>query len=151
MITALATGLGALPLLFVTHVNKWWLGICNGIASGLMLGASHGLITEGLDYGVPRVVTGIITGILFMTVTYKLLNRRNDLHIGALEGANALKALMIVGVMTFHSIAEGGWCRGIFRRRRSTRGTYNHCDSHPQHPRGTCHQPGSGTTGNKCS
>lgn len=107
MITALATGLGALPLLFVTNVNKWWMGICNGIASGLMLGASHGLITEGLDYGVPRVVTGIITGILFMTVTYKLLNRRNDLHIGALEGANALKALMIVGVMTLHSISEG--------------------------------------------
>lgn len=107
LITALATGLGALPLIFVGKVDKWWLSVSNGLAAGLMLGASHGLITEGVDYNLLRVVLGIVLGILFMTLTHKVLNRHQDLHIGALDGANAIKALMIVGVMTLHSFSEG--------------------------------------------
>jgi zinc transporter ZupT len=47
MTTAAVTGLGALPFAFVKDVSRWWLGIANAVAAGLMLGASHNLITEG--------------------------------------------------------------------------------------------------------
>lgn len=107
LLTALATGLGAFPLIFAKAVDRWWLGICNGLAAGLMIGASYGLIAEGLEYGLSRIIAGIAFGVIFMTVAHNLLNNRKDLHVGALNGANAIKALMIVGVMTLHSISEG--------------------------------------------
>ena len=38
-ITALVTGLGAVPFLFVRNISAWWLSVANGAAAGLMLGA----------------------------------------------------------------------------------------------------------------
>jgi zinc transporter, ZIP family len=38
LVTALVTGLGAVPFLFLRHINPWWLSIANGAAAGLMLG-----------------------------------------------------------------------------------------------------------------
>jgi zinc transporter ZupT len=107
LITALATGLGAIPFFFVKDVGPWWLSAAYAIAAGLMLGASHGLITEGLDYSATRLILGIGIGLVFMTLTHNALQGREDLHLGALQGANALKAVMIIGVMTLHSFSEG--------------------------------------------
>ena len=107
LITALATGLGALPFFFTRNISRYWLGIFNGIAAGLMLGASHGLIIEGFAYGWLRVIAGILLGMLFMVISHGLLSEREELEIGSLKGAGALKALMIIGVMTVHSFSEG--------------------------------------------
>lgn len=107
LVTALATGLGAIPFFFVRTVNRWWLGVSNAIAAGLMLGASHSLITEGLAYSVFRSIIGILIGLVFIAFTRKLLEGRDDFHIGALQGVDAIKALLIVGVMTVHSFSEG--------------------------------------------
>ena len=54
-ITALATGLGALPFLFVRRMSRRWLGISNGLAAGLMTGASVGLLLEGAAFGAAPV------------------------------------------------------------------------------------------------
>jgi zinc transporter ZupT len=107
LITALATGLGALPFFFTRNISRFWLGIFNGIAAGLMLGASHGLIMEGFVYGWLRVIAGILLGVLFMVISHDLLSHREELEVGALKGAGALKALMVIGVMTVHSFSEG--------------------------------------------
>ena len=49
-VTALATGLGALPFLIVRGaMGKRWLGTSNAIASGFMLAASVGLVWQGVD------------------------------------------------------------------------------------------------------
>ena len=40
-------------------------------------------------------------------VVRRWLSRRDHLELGALRGADALKAFMIVGVMTAHSFTEG--------------------------------------------
>jgi len=106
-VTAVATGLGAIPFFFVQGLSRKWLGLGNGIASGLMLGASFGLIVEGMAYSWLRVVAGILVGVFFITLSHHYLENHNRLEVGDLEGANALKALMIVGVMTLHSFAEG--------------------------------------------
>lgn len=44
---------------------------------------------------------------MFIALAHKVLEGRDDLNVGALRGADALKAIMIVGIMTLHSMAEG--------------------------------------------
>lgn len=107
LLTALATGLGALPFLFFRKVTKKWLGYSNAVAAGLMLTASFTLIFEGLEYGLWKTVIGILAGLLFILVSDGWLNTREDLTISNLKGADARKAIMILGVMTLHSFTEG--------------------------------------------
>jgi ZIP family zinc transporter len=112
-ITALATGLGALPFLFIDEIDYHWLGLGNAIAAGLMLGASIGLISEGVtlqnaDQKILRVIIGILIGVGLIYMARRLLeNRDEEFAIGQVHGANAVQMLMIVGVMTAHSFAEG--------------------------------------------
>ena len=107
LITALATGLGALPFFFVGQVSKVWQAVASTVAAGLMLGASYGLINEGIGYSPWRLMVGMGLGVLFMGGLHRILAERDDLHVGQLEGANAMKALLIVGTMTLHSFSEG--------------------------------------------
>lgn len=105
--TALATGLGALPFLFVQILSRRWEAIGNALAAGLMIAASLGLINEGLQEGVLRTLAGVALGGLFMVYSHRLMRAQGDVTIGVLEGADARRALLIVGVMTLHSAAEG--------------------------------------------
>lgn len=105
--TALATGLGALPLAFNRHPTRSWLGIANSLASGFMIGASVGLFYEGAKHDVSRTAIGAVAGAAFIWWTGRVIERRRVPQLGALEGADARKALLIVGVMTLHSITEG--------------------------------------------
>ncbi|MDH3733751.1 MAG: ZIP family metal transporter, partial [Gemmatimonadota bacterium] len=45
-VTALATGIGALPFLLFQPTRRW-LGLGNAVAAGLMFAASGALIVEG--------------------------------------------------------------------------------------------------------
>ncbi len=105
--TALATGLGALPLLAVRTQGARWLGAANAVASGVMLGASLSLLTEGGERNVARTAVGALAGVAFVWIIQRSLNSGGEPHVGALSGADARKALLIVGVMTAHSVAEG--------------------------------------------
>lgn len=107
LITALATGLGAVPFLFIRRLSRRWLGLSNAVAAGLMAAASLGLIREGLAYGAWRVAAGALSGLVFIVATQRILEDREEFSVGRLQGADALKALMIVGVMTLHSFTEG--------------------------------------------
>jgi zinc transporter, ZIP family len=105
--TAFATGLGALPFVIAGAPDRTWLGVANSLAAGFMLGASAGLWYEGSGYGVWRTAAGALAGAIFIFVCRRVIEHDRELHIGALEGADARKALLIVGVMTVHSFAEG--------------------------------------------
>lgn len=107
LVTALATGLGALPFAFVHDVSRRYLGLANALAAGLMLAASLLLLYEGGLQGVLFVGLGAVLGVVFIAFSRRLLERRDDLHIGSLQDADATKALLIVGVMTVHSVTEG--------------------------------------------
>ncbi len=107
LLTAVATGLGALPFLFVRHMSRTWMGIANAFASGLMLAASFGLIYEGLEYGLLRVLIGVVAGLLFILYSNRVVRRYQHLRFGNLQGIDARKALLLVGIMTLHSAAEG--------------------------------------------
>mgnify|MGYP006269683643 CR=1 FL=1 len=107
MITALATGLGAIPFMIKKDLSRRLLGLAGGFAAGIMAAASFNLIYEGLNYSLWRTIAGILIGVVLIYITQTRLDHDESLSVGALEGADAKKALMIVGVMTLHSFAEG--------------------------------------------
>jgi ZIP family zinc transporter len=107
LLTALATGLGPLPFAFWRDMSPKAVSICNGIAAGLMIAASFSLLQEGAALSPIRTVLGLVGGFLFIALSHSIMERYDDFHIGAVQGADALKMLMIVGIMTLHSAAEG--------------------------------------------
>tara|TARA_B100000614_G_C14476345_1_gene464765 strand:+ start:353 stop:1102 length:750 start_codon:yes stop_codon:yes gene_type:complete len=107
MITAVATGLGAIPFFIRRNLSRRVLALASAFAAGIMAAASFNLIYEGLNYSMWRTIAGIVAGVVFIYVTQTRLDHENDLSVGELKGADAKKALMIVGVMTLHSFAEG--------------------------------------------
>ena len=108
LLTAVATGLGALPFAFAKHPTRGWLGASNAVAAGLMLAASFGLIYEGVNHGLFRTLAGALLGLGFIVAARRVL--RQDEHpavFAGMGGLDARKALLIVGVMTVHSFTEG--------------------------------------------
>lgn len=107
LLTALATGLGAVPFLFVRQMSLKWVGLSNAIAAGLMGAASAGLIHEGFDYGIGSTLAGVMVGLVFIARSQRALEARPGLSLGSLRGADAQKALLVLAIMTLHSFTEG--------------------------------------------
>jgi zinc transporter ZupT len=108
LLTAVATGLGALPFLFVKNLTRSWLGSADALASGLMLAASFGLVYEGVAYGLWRTLLGVVLGLGFIVLTRALLQRdEHPVVFASMGNLDARKALLIVGIMTLHSFTEG--------------------------------------------
>jgi zinc transporter, ZIP family len=107
-VTCLATGLGAVPFLFVRRgVTREWLGISNAVASGFMLAASVGLLWQGWALGVGRLALGALAGAVFIVGFRRLLGDSEEIALGRLTGVDARKAVVVIAVMTAHSASEG--------------------------------------------
>ena len=98
LLTAVATGLGALPFLFTRGITPRHLGLANAAAAGLMVAASFGLIYEGVNYSLGRTLVGVGLGLLFILLAHRYLEGR-EVNLGDLKGLDARKALMMVGIM----------------------------------------------------
>lgn len=83
------------------------MGIFNALAAGLMLAASGSLLYEGISYGLWYLVLGMLLGLLFVLLSKKWLESRDELSFDKLDKVNALKVIMILAVMTVHSFTEG--------------------------------------------
>ncbi len=109
-LTAVCTGLGVIPFLFVRTVSNRLLGLGNAMAAGLMLGASIGLIWEAWLLSVPRTVVGLFLGALLVVITGWLLPEDEDddqPKVASLDKADLRKIVMLMAIMTAHSFAEG--------------------------------------------
>ncbi|KAL3908146.1 MAG: hypothetical protein SGPRY_009910, partial [Prymnesium sp.] len=115
-VTALSTGLGALPAAACKGASDWWMGIANAVAAGMMCAASCALLSEGFDLTAddrtaitPRqgVLGGLAAGAAFVALSQKVLDQYGDLHPGIVDGVDARKAALIVAVMAVHSFSEG--------------------------------------------
>lgn len=111
LLTAVATGVGALPFAFVRGVAPRVVAYANSVAAGLMLGASFGLISAGSPQGHAETLAGALLGILFILATDRLLAGSklggSKLDVGQARGLGARRMILIVLVMTVHSAAEG--------------------------------------------
>lgn len=107
--TAVATGLGALPLLFMRSASNRVLGVSSAVAGGLMLAATQMLLLEGADVHVPRTALGTVAGVVGIWLVARFLHARehDDGDVTQLGRVPARVAFLIVAVMTAHSAAEG--------------------------------------------
>jgi ZIP family zinc transporter len=106
--TALATGLGAVPVFLLGPRAERLRPFLWGIAVGLMGVASIvGLLLPALDEGdTPSVAAGLATGVIFLLASRRFLHGR-DVHVGALRGAGVTRSLLVFGVLLVHSLPEG--------------------------------------------
>lgn len=105
-LTALATGLGALPFAMVRTVSRRMVAMANAVAAGLMLGASFGLVAEGTRYGSWQTIFGATLGVVFILGTQRYLDE-HEIALGQVRGGAARQMVLMVIVMTVHSFAEG--------------------------------------------
>ena len=116
-ISAVSTGLGVVPLIFMSEMKEYYIGISNAIAAGMMMAASYSLFCEGCAFhdagdnsslsSPVRTALGCGLGLLFILGTKNFLERNEDVKVGSLSGADTKKILLIVFVMTLHSFSEG--------------------------------------------
>ena len=106
LITALATGLGAIPFAFLKEVSPRVIAYSNAVASGLMLGACFGLVAQGTRYGSSETVAGGVLGVVFIVLTQFWLGG-HELEFGRVGGAGARRMVLMIIVMTVHSFSEG--------------------------------------------
>jgi zinc transporter ZupT len=105
--TALATGLGVLPVVALKADRRRSVAVSSALAAGCMLGASAGLFYEGFAHGAVGTLVGAAVGVAFIIVTTLLLGKTREAHIGEIRGAKGLAALVVIAVMTVHSFTEG--------------------------------------------
>lgn len=107
LMTALATGLGALPLIAGRAAGPRWVALGNALAAGLMLAACFSLMAEGVQIGPYRTLTGVAAGVGLILLADRWLKRQGEVSVGEIRGADARRILLIMGIMTAHSAAEG--------------------------------------------
>ena len=108
LVTALATGLGALPFFFFDDIGDRWNVVLWGLASGIMLSASlFGLVEEGLAEGTPlEIGAGMAVGVALVVVAHRVITHA-EVDPREYEEADFRKLLLILGVLTVHSFPEG--------------------------------------------
>lgn len=106
--TALATGVGAVPVFLLGERAESLRPFLLGIAAGVMTVASIvGLLLPGIDEGsVAAVLAGGAIGVVFLLATRRLL-RSHDLHVGRLRGAGVRTSVLVFAVLFVHSLPEG--------------------------------------------
>ena len=108
LITALATGLGAIPFFLVSEIGDRWNVALWGLASGIMVSASvFGLILEGLAQGtLAQIVPGLVVGVLLVIVSHRIISGA-EVDPGEYADADFRKLILILGILTVHSFPEG--------------------------------------------
>lgn len=108
LVTALATGLGAVPFFLVDEISDRWNVALWGLASGIMLAAStFGLIREGLSMGsATDVVFGLLTGVVLVLLSSHVLSGY-EFRPREIPTADFRRLVLIVGTLTVHSFPEG--------------------------------------------
>jgi zinc transporter, ZIP family len=106
--TALATGLGAVPVFLLGDRVSRLRPFLWGTTVGLMSVASIvGLLLPALDEdGGGAVAAGLLVGIGFLLVSRRFLAGR-DVHVGRLQGAGVRRSILVFGVLLVHSLPEG--------------------------------------------
>ena len=107
LLTAVATGLGALPFVAFKTISPYWQSIANASAAGMMLAATHSLIAEGLALSPVHLLTGFLAGLSGILAAKSWIGGLATIQVAHLEGMNARRGLLLILVMTVHSFAEG--------------------------------------------
>ena len=113
IVSALATGLGAIPVALVRNASKLVRAFASAVAAGMMISASvFSLAQEGIALKATRptapyeVILGLLLGAAFFWVADKYFEDK-DLHIGDFGRGGTKKGFLLFIAMFIHSIPEG--------------------------------------------
>lgn len=108
LVSDLATGLGAIPFLFIKRVGQRWNGMAAAAAGGMMLSASvFALADKALRRGnAIEVIAGMLAGALFCAWTARLIARRHW-HLSNWGEQESRKSILLIATMFVHSAPEG--------------------------------------------
>ena len=123
--TALATGLGAIPVFALGERADALRPLLWGLAAGVMSVASIvGLLEPALDEGSDAAVLGgLLAGVLFLVLSRRALAGR-DVHVGVHVGANVRRSMLVFGVLLVHSLPEGFAIGTAFASERAGLGVF---------------------------
>jgi len=124
LLAGMATGVGALPILFFRHIPARLVNTMLGAAAGVMLAAtSFSLIVPGIDYGnalwpglgVYVVIVGMLIGALFLDRVdnwlpheHFAINKDGTTSTGKEGPASHLKRVwLFIIAITIHNFPEG--------------------------------------------
>lgn len=108
ILSALATGLGALPILLVRHVSHRARDILLAFAAGIMVAAStYGLIPSSLKLSNLYVLTaGVLLGTIVLTLLEKIVPHEHVPH-QAFKYSLDRHSLLVISAITLHNLPEG--------------------------------------------
>jgi len=107
-LSAMATGVGALPILFFKSVSHRWRDILLAFTAGIMVAAStFSLIPQALQ-SAPFIIVclGVLTGTLMLTVLESIVPHI-DLEHTRINISMDSQSLLILSAITLHNIPEG--------------------------------------------
>jgi ZIP family zinc transporter len=106
--TALATGLGAIPVFLLGRRAGRLRPVLLGSTVGLMtVAAILGLLRPALQEGGPgSVLGGLAVGVAFLVVAGAVVDRPR-FHAGRLQGAGIRLSVLVFAVLLVHSLPEG--------------------------------------------
>ena len=117
--TALATGVGAIPVFFLGTRAAGLRPALWGLAAGVMAVASwQGLLAPAIDEGTAaEVAGGLVAGVAFLAVTRRLV-RRHEANAHRVAGLARERAILVLIVLGVHSLPEGfaigtAWGSGV--------------------------------------
>src|SRR5690625_729403 len=108
LLAGLATGLGAVPILFIKRLTHKWHDILLAFAGGVMLAAAMlSLIPEALSFGsLNHLIIGLVLGVITLSVLEKTIPhihwQKHNKKIVIDE-----KAMLVIAALTLHNLPEG--------------------------------------------
>jgi len=109
LVAGLATGAGALPILFTTKVSDRLLDVMLGFSAGVMLAAtSFSLIVPAIDMSGPWVaVFGLVLGALVLHLIDRFIPHFHPTSGAEGPSSKLSKVWLFVIAMTIHNFPEG--------------------------------------------
>lgn len=106
--TALASGLGAIPVFLLGDRIDAWRPALWGFAAGLMAVVSiEGLLRPALrSGGVDQIALGLLVGVVFVLVTRWLIHG-HDVKVQGLREADVRRSALVFAALFVHSLPEG--------------------------------------------
>jgi len=105
-LAAATAALGAGPFVFGQRLPLSRIGLANGVAAGMMLGAAYGLLLAGFARGITAVAAGALLGILFVAWTHAA-SGTDELDLNRLEGGSEAYGYQVLLVNSLHAASEG--------------------------------------------
>jgi ZIP family zinc transporter len=107
-VSAMATVLGALPILFIRALSEKWKDILIAFTAGIMVSAStFGLMPQAIaESGIGALTVGVIIGIIVLDLIEKNIPHidvENDFGIASFDA----KSLLVIIALIIHNIPEG--------------------------------------------